>query len=207
MGYRLYELRGSDVLKRDDICELLRLSPAESQNLSVMLSQSIQSPITTSAGRLFDGLAALAGVRLRCSYEGQAAIELEHAARAVSEQAAYPFECAPSPAGGIECDWGPMAVGVLADRDSGVSTAEIAARIHCTLSAMIVSVAQRLQATAVALSGGCFQNARLVSQTVERLQVTGVRALWHRNVPPNDGGISVGQIAYAVAADAQNEKL
>jgi hydrogenase maturation protein HypF len=87
--------------------------------------------------------------------------------------------------------------GILADVRRGLPSTEIAARFHNTLADMIVTVARETGTKRVVLTGGCFQNARLLELTVARLEAIGFQPAWHQRIPPNDGGISLGQIAAA----------
>ena len=104
----------------------------------------------------------------------------------------YPFEvCDGSP---LVIDWQPAIIELLRENDVGI----VAAKFHNTLSEMIVTVARRVGQPRVVLSGGCFQNRYLTERTIERLSAEGFRPYWHQRVPPNDGGISLGQI-YAAA--------
>jgi hydrogenase maturation protein HypF len=151
--------------------------------------------VTTSAGRLFDAVAALCGVRAEVNYEGQAAIELE-ATCAPGEHGDYPL---------------PFADGVLDARETiralmddlaaGTLAGVVAARFHNTL-ARATAEACAARADTVVLSGGVFQNRRLLESTASRLTDAGVRVLTPERLPPNDGGIAYGQAAIAAARSA-----
>ena len=156
------------------------------------------SPATSSAGRLFDAVSSLLGIRDVVTYEGQAAIELEHAADG-GETGSYPV-----PVG----DGGRVAVaalirGVTDDLLRGTSVPAIAGRFHNALADVVLTVCSRLRQEhdlgTVALSGGVFQNALLLSRCLDRLEAAGFTVLTHRQVPPNDGGVSLGQAAVAAA--------
>jgi hydrogenase maturation protein HypF len=162
------------------------------------------SVATSSAGRLFDAVSAILGVRDAVNYEGQAAVELEQLADP-TEAAAYPARL-----GGATDDGAPLLVGgrdlvraVVEDLDAGVPAPLIAARFHNGLAEATVAACQAVRdATgleAVALSGGVFQNLLLLERTVARLELEGFRVLVHSRVPPNDAGISLGQAAVAGA--------
>jgi hydrogenase maturation protein HypF len=92
-------------------------------------------------------------------------------------------------------DWAPLIHAILTDQQNQVSIGRIAAQFHHTLVEIIVAMAKRWSATQVVLTGGCFQNRYLTERTVKRLRTEGFHPFWHRRVPPNDGGIAVGQIA------------
>jgi hydrogenase maturation protein HypF len=170
--------------------------------LERMMQSGLHAPLTTSAGRLFDGLAAIVGLHPRASYEGEAAIAFE-AVVEDGEHGAYPLPCVPQGAGWtaprLVIDWRPMVAEVLREVARGVARGVIAARVHAALAGAIVTVAQTLGERRVALTGGCFQNRRLVGRAASALRASGFDVLLHRQVPPNDGGISLGQVAVAVA--------
>ena len=164
---------------------------------------------TTSAGRLFDAVAALLGLRARVSYEAQAAIELEACSAGVpsDESIGAPLEL-PDVADGepFVLDPSPLVARVVQERDRGTPVAEVAARFHDGLGRAVAAAAARLAAQAglatVALSGGVFQNARLTRIVKAHLEEAGLEVLVHRRIPPNDGGISIGQAAIVAAIDA-----
>jgi hydrogenase maturation protein HypF len=151
------------------------------------------SPLTTSAGRLFDAVAAMCGVRAFVSYEGQAAVELEAL-------------CDPADCGAYELafehgvlDARPLIAAVAADVAAGVRVAAVSARFHEGLArATAAACAASGERTAV-LSGGVFQNRVLLERTAEHLERAGLRVLRPEALPPNDGGISYGQAAVAAA--------
>ncbi|QFY13121.1 carbamoyltransferase HypF [Nonomuraea phyllanthi] len=156
------------------------------------------APPTSSAGRLFDAVAALIGVRDTITYEGQAAIELEQLADP-GERAAYPAAVSDDlvVAG---CD---LVRAAAADLAAGTDPAVISARFHNGVGDVVVRCCRVLRDRAgletVALSGGVFQNLLLLRRTVARLEEAGFRVLTHSGVPANDGGISLGQVAVAAA--------
>ena len=171
-----------------------------------MLERRFNSPMTSSAGRLFDAVASLAGVRDCVSYEGQAAVELEWLATEVAAAGAYPFEVVDAGSGSstelmLVVDTRPLIAAVAEEAGKGVAAALIGRRFHTTLCDLIVTVCERLRdATGlgtVVLSGGVFLNALLTGEVHARLQGLGFRAYRHRRVPPNDGGLSLGQLAIA----------
>jgi hydrogenase maturation protein HypF len=175
-------------------------SAAELSVLKTMFKQGINSPLTTSVGRLFDGVAALAGFRQKAAFEGQAAMELEFSLNGVETGEAYPFkitEALQSADAPFILDWQPVIEGVLADLKRGVPAGEISAKFHNALAEAIILAARRVGQRQVALTGGCFQNRYLTERAVKRLEQEGFRAYWHQRVPPNDGGIALGQILAA----------
>jgi hydrogenase maturation protein HypF len=162
----------------------------------------VNSPPTSSMGRLFDAVSAVLGVRQRVSYEGQAAIELEQVA-ARGEAGRYAVDIGSSDPLRIN---GPgLLREVVDDLASGTPVDVIAARFHNSVAAVVVDVCVRLRAergvSMAALSGGVFQNVRLLRQCVTGLSDAGFEVLTHRRVPTNDGGVSLGQVAVAGARD------
>jgi hydrogenase maturation protein HypF len=177
-----------------------RVAPAALRTCLTMLERNFNSPPTSSAGRLFDAVAALAGARLRVSFEGQAAMELEWLATEAPADGAYPFDIGPA---GI-IDTRPLIRAVAEDVQRGVAAAAIARRFHTTLVEMIAAVCERIRSEhgrdEVVLSGGVFLNALLTREVSARLTAAGFRVYRHRRVPPNDGGLSLGQLAVAASA-------
>jgi hydrogenase maturation protein HypF len=216
----LWELYGDAALERDDLAPIRAFTRAERRTLAQMLARGINAPVTTSAGRLFDGVAALIGLHQRVSFEGQAAMALEYAADVtVAEGYAIAVrrvladkETRRQGDTGSESpnhlvtlspchllDWQLLLESVLADLARGVERGIIAARFHNALVQAIVAVAREIGEENVALSGGCFQNRWLTERAATRLAHAGFRVLLHRYVPPNDGCISLGQVVVAAA--------
>jgi len=170
--------------------------------LQAMLQKRINCPLTSSAGRLFDAVAAMIGLRQETKFEGQAAMELEFALDGIQTNESYSFDLFQEPCDDGEApwvvDWEPTIHAILQDVRQSVATGKISAKFHNTLVRMIVSVTQRVGVDRVVLTGGCFQNCYLTEQAIERLRQEGFRPYWHQRVPPNDGGIALGQIAAAV---------
>ncbi|UOG93760.1 MAG: carbamoyltransferase HypF [Candidatus Thiothrix sulfatifontis] len=169
--------------------------------LETMVARGLNSPLSSSCGRLFDAVAAaLDCSRDSISYEGQAAIELEALTPACLLKIVppYPFALEKNTAGCWEIDPAPMWYALLKDLQTGYCREAIAAQFHQGLIRIIVELAQHLcvecpTIQAVALSGGVFQNAILFNGVSQRLQAAGLPVLTHQHVPPNDGGIALGQ--------------
>jgi hydrogenase maturation protein HypF len=162
-----------------------------------LVRTGLSSPWTTSMGRLFDAVAALCGLRDEVTYEGQAAIELEACADP-AEAAAYDLPLARAegaPAVAV-LDARPTILAVAEDRARGVEPAVVSARFH---NAVARATAEACTEELVVLSGGVFQNRRLLTATREQLEARGHRVLVPERLPPNDGGISYGQAAVAAA--------
>ncbi len=181
-----------------------RLLPVELRTIERMLERRFNTPLTSSAGRLFDAVAALAGIRDCVSYEGQAAIELEWLASEVAPDGAYSFELGRTGEGPLVVDTRPLIRAIATER---AAAARIARRFHSTLVEIITAVCRRLGEstglTAVVLSGGVFLNALLTHEVMVRLADAGFRVYRHRLVPPNDGGLSLGQLAVAACGAAR----
>jgi len=188
----LHETRGDVIFEDARLGQCLGFTQIEFALLRGMLQTGASVARTSSAGRLFDGVAALLGLRQRSGFEGQAAMELEFAADGTDAAAPYAFAV-----DGASVDWAPMVEAIDADRAAGTPVAVIARRFHETLAAMIVSVAQREGLDRVCLTGGCFQNLRLAEGAIARLRAAGFKPYWHQRVPPNDGGIALGQLVAA----------
>ncbi|MDQ3729181.1 MAG: carbamoyltransferase HypF [Actinomycetota bacterium] len=160
------------------------------------------SPVTTSAGRLFDAVSALLGVRTRVSYEGQAAAELEGLAD-LSERGAYEFSAEGGGKAPLVLDPRPAIRSIVADLDRDEPAPTIAARFHNGLASATAAAAERVcreqSLDLVALSGGVFQNRLLAERTLDALDAASLEALMPVALPPNDGGIAFGQVAVAAA--------
>jgi hydrogenase maturation protein HypF len=163
-----------------------------------LLDAAAFCPPATSAGRWFDAVAALLGVRDEISYEGQAAVELEALA---GDVVAAPLPFAITAGDPFAVDLRPAVRAIVRARENGAAAPELAAAFHETLAAVVADVCRRVRAATgldtVALSGGCFQNARLTTRCLALLGADGFAVLVHRRVPPNDGGLSLGQAAVA----------
>jgi hydrogenase maturation protein HypF len=179
-----------------------RVKPDGWRQVSELERSGVASPLTTSAGRLFDAVAALAGVRSEVNYEGQAAIELEAVADP-GETAAYPL-----PLGGAEPPGAPLVIdprpavrGVVRDVERGTPAPRVSARFHNALAVATATgcelAAARSGVDTVVLSGGVFQNRLLLGRTAGLLRDAGLRVLIPELLPPNDGGVSYGQLAVA----------
>ena len=210
----LYEIFGDKVLGKKKLAPIAAFSAPELVTLKTMLARGVNSPLTSSVGRLFDAVASLIDLRQQIQFEGQAAMELEFALDGVETDEAYELRLGSQPAirnsprrslqrsqgpkSAIILDWSPMIEAILADMERGVSVGIISAKFHNALVEAIIAVAKRVGQNRVVLSGGCFQNRYLTERTVRRLQAEGFRPYWHQRVPPNDGGIALGQVVAAL---------
>ncbi|MBN2330127.1 MAG: carbamoyltransferase HypF [Candidatus Omnitrophica bacterium] len=204
----LYERFGDAIFERSDLAPICAFSKPDLHILRDMLHKQLNSPLTSSAGRLFDAVASLLDIRQTVSFEGQAAMELEFAINdasgdseddALKIEQGYLFDIIkPENNDSLIVDWAPMLDALLEDIQSGRSQSYCSIRFHNGLAEVVVSIAKRLKENRVVLTGGCFQNKYLCERTIQRLREEGFEPFWHRHVPPNDGGISLGQIAAAV---------
>jgi hydrogenase maturation protein HypF len=187
-------------------------TPAAQRHVQRMVNQKCHAPLTSSMGRLFDAIAALARIRAKISYEGQAASELEWLATEMPSSAGYSWEVCEmtdSCQSPRETDVGPWWIvdtrpiirDVSIDVMQGVSAALIARRFHSTVVDVISDICRRIQRAhgmrKIVCSGGVFMNALLRKETDERLGAEGFSVFHQRRVPANDGGLSLGQLAIA----------
>lgn len=176
----------------------LGLDEATRSLLGALVERRVNAPWTSSVGRLFDAIAAIAGVAATSAYEGEAAMRLEAALRDEPGRPAYalPLEDAAWP---IDLDWRPLVQAAAADAARGVPPSAISLRFHNALAGAIVAVARRAGLHDVVLSGGVFQNAALVGRARAGLLDAGFTSFIHHRVPPNDGGLALGQAVLAAA--------
>ncbi len=254
----LYEVWGDNLFENRAEIDKLAFSPQERKLLQAMLQKNLNAPVTSSAGRLFDGIAALIGLRQQLSFEGQAAMQLEFALDGTDTEETYPIAVGNGEKGGggegesgrggerergreifsqsplstqhsalstqhsalstqpsalstqhsalstqhsalfaLVVDWSPMLRGILEDVNSNLPVGIISAKFHNTLVEAIAAVAKLVGVERIVLTGGCFQNRYLTEKAIRRLQSENFRPYWHQRVPPNDGGIALGQIVAA----------
>jgi len=160
--------------------------------LRPVLERGVHAPWTSSVGRLFDAVAYLAGIAEENQFEGQAAMNLERAIGDTVSAEAYQFDLRNGVA-----DWSALIADICADRQKGADASQIAARFHNALANWIVEVSESTGVSDIVLSGGVFQNGYLSERVCNLLEARGLRVLTHRQVPPNDGGIALGQAVLA----------
>jgi hydrogenase maturation protein HypF len=208
----LFEILGKTAFERDDLFPVQSFSVSERGMLRQMITQQLNSPWASSVGRLFDAVASLVGLRQQVSFEGQAAMELEFAIQGEPVDEAYSFRIREDAIGAIDesplqiVDWEPVVLEILDDTRKGVAIGKISAKFHNTLAKIIVDVAKKIGEERVVLTGGCFQNRYLTERTVQCLLAEGFRPYWHQRVPPNDGGIALGQV-FAVLRNVAGKTL
>lgn len=183
-----------------DLALWRHVSPQRLNVVRAMVTRGINTVPTSSCGRLFDAVASIIGIRHEITFEGQAAIELEVSARTGIEEW-YPFDITLDDPWRI--DMRSTIVSLVRELQQGSPSGLLAAKFHNTVAAVIIEVCQRLRACTglnqVCLSGGTFQNVVLLTRAVAGLQGCGFEVFLHAQVPPNDGGIALGQAVIANA--------
>ncbi len=192
----LYEILESILFSLDDISALKSFKRSEVEILHQMLLKDLNSPRTSSVGRLFDAVASIVGLRQTAQFEAQAAMELEFLTLGVHSDQLYPYEiCKSSSIDGVaEIDWKLIVLGIVDDVRRFVDVSLISTKFHNSLVSIVLDIAKQIGLEKVVLSGGCFQNVYLAEHCIESLRQEGFRPYWHQRVPPNDGGIALGQI-------------
>lgn len=200
----LFAAFGAAAFERTELAPLAAFTGAELGVLRTMLLRGVNAPLTSSVGRLFDAFAALAGLVQRASHEGEAAARLEGLVPQGCAAAGYSFPLRDGPSQGardaaplIEIDWQPALETALADLATGSGAGAVATAFHAGLARAIAAVASRVGEPRVLLTGGCFQNARLTELAVAALREANREPHWHARVPPNDGGLALGQAVWA----------
>lgn len=184
-----------------------RIEARDRDAVVALIRRGRHAPLASSAGRLFDAVAALLGACARASYEGQAAAELEALSRPGEDPYPLPVGAADASRecdarqGLLELDARPLVRAVVADLERGVDPPRIGGRFHAALAQGILETCRRIRdrtgTGAVALTGGCFQNPLLTRLASDGLERAGFRVLLHARIPPGDGGIALGQVAVA----------
>ncbi|MGC8654351.1 MAG: carbamoyltransferase HypF [Candidatus Kryptoniota bacterium] len=206
----LFEMFGGEISELVDRKILNKFSSNELSTLLSMLRGRVNSPLTSSAGRLFDAAASISGVRDVSRFEGQSAMEFEYAIEGETFEDFYPYavnESAFNAVGDFTnpsyvIDWGGIVSGLLNDVYKMVPVKYISAKFHNAMAQVIVEIARRAGIEKVILSGGCFQNKYLSERAINILTEDGFQPYWHQRIPPNDGGISLGQ-AYIALTEMQ----
>ncbi len=188
----LHELYGEAEYSRQDLLPVAAFPKPALAVIQQMLAKRVNSPFTSSVGRLFDAVASIIGLRHTIQFEGQAAMELEFALAGQETEDSYPFIV--SEGHPMTVDWAPLMFDLIADQQHNLPVGVMSAKFHNTLAEIVVSVARRVGESRVVLTGGCFQNKYLTERTIHLLRTAGFRPYWHQRVPPNDGGIALGQL-------------
>jgi hydrogenase maturation protein HypF len=208
----LYECLGEAVVDsarrtrpdRLDLDLVRSFLPSELSILKTMLQRGLNTPRTSSVGRLFDAIASLLGLCQKSSFEGQAAMQLEYAIDGHTTDDTYPYQIVQQPDLPLQFDYVPTIEAILQDLHDRVSPAIISATFHNTLVAGLGDITCHLrnqypEMLKVVLTGGCFQNRYLLERSIEQLQRHNFLVGYHHQLPSNDGGIAAGQIMAALS--------
>ncbi|GAA4644093.1 hypothetical protein GCM10023115_20530 [Pontixanthobacter gangjinensis] len=201
----LSQCYGDALWKREDIPAVASFSHSERAILRTAMTRKINAPLTSSMGRLFDIVASVLGLRQIVSFEGEAALAVEFAAGCLRNPTALPAPILSQMNGSEQIDWRPMLETLCESALQGVSTDELAGGFHVWLSKAACLVARRAGISKVVLTGGCFQNALLCGLVAKDLREAGFEPFMHRKIPCNDGGLAVGQAAFAASPLTQEE--
>jgi hydrogenase maturation protein HypF len=189
----LFEIWGDAIFEKSKFSLILdKFNFNELSILRKMLCQNINSYRTSSMGRIFDAIASILDIRQISSFEAQAAMMLEFCAKS-NETGFYDFNINENKIHII--DWKPMIEEILFDLKNNIEKSKISAKFHNTISQIILKIAKLTGENKILLSGGCFQNAFLLENTIKLLEENNFNVYWHQRIPPNDGGISFGQVA------------
>ncbi|MDD2365708.1 MAG: carbamoyltransferase HypF [Desulfuromonadaceae bacterium] len=196
----LYQAMGDEAFKIDHPV-FRQLPESEMKLFTQMLRRGINSPLTSSCGRLFDAVAALLNLRYKVSYDGQAAIELEALSEYGESSGEYRYTMLTPGDAPLQLDFSPMFVEILSDLERGISACDIAHRFHRSIASasteICLSIAESGGHDRVLFSGGVFQNRLLTEMLYNGLTSCGLKVFTHRLTPPNDGCIALGQAAVA----------
>jgi len=197
----LYACFGKEAFEMRDLPTLKAFTDEELEWMKAALEHDVQSPNCRSVGRLFDGVSSILGIRQKISYEGQGAMALEFTANGKADRI-YPFDIRPGGRPKYLINWGRTLSAIIEDAKSGAGNETISSRFHATLAQMAAKIAEAVGEKKVVLSGGCFQNALLVREFRKVLGNGGFEVYTHQRIPPNDGGISLGQVIATAEARA-----
>jgi hydrogenase maturation protein HypF len=199
LGEAVFDSARRTLRERLNLAPVQSFLPAERSILKTMLQRGLNTPRTSSMGRLFDAIASLLGLCQKSSFEGQAAMQLEYAIDGHTTDATYPYQIVQQPDLALQFDYVPTIDAILQDLLDRVSPAIISATFHNTVVAGLVDITcllrnQYPEMVKVVLTGGCFQNRYLLERSIEQLQRHDFLVGYHHQLPSNDGGIAVGQI-------------
>lgn len=190
----LYTMYCKGIIEDKKCHNLISINGTELKTLIDMIDKKINSPLTSSVGRIFDSVASLIGLTNTVNYEGQAAMNLEFLT--INTDTDDKYECEINKGVDIHyiIDWEPMFKELLSDISNMISKNIIAVKFHNTLANVILEIVKKVNLDRILLSGGCFQNKYLLEKSIKILSNNGFNVYWHQRIPPNDGGISLGQI-------------
>ncbi len=190
----LYDIYGDKVFELTNI-PLIKMNDAKL--IKQMLDKELNSPVTSSAGRLFDGVSAIIGLKNTANFEAQAAMELEFATDDVKTNEYFSFSIDEQNDGTLVFNWHDVVKGIVDDINNKISSGIISTKFHNSLVEVIVQVSKKVGFEKIALSGGCFLNKYLLERAINRLSEEGFKVYTQQRVPSGDGGISLGQMKYS----------
>ena len=204
----LVEAFGAEIINRTELPTLQAFDQQVSRVLLQMITKGVNAPWTSSAGRLFDGIASIIGLRQVIRHEGMAAMEMEFLLGEAGTGPALPspvppFDLRRTADGQIVIDWSTFVAAIMSGVHAKVGMPALSRAFHDELIETIIRIAREAGRERIVLSGGCFQNRYLTEGAVRRLREEGLRPYWHQRVPPNDGGIALGQAYAAVHASGR----
>ncbi len=187
----LYEIYSNHIFKHKNLDFLSSFSQQEKHLLQQSLNKQLNTPYTSSVGRLFDGVSSLLGLCHINNFEGQAAMLLEQKTSLEVTDDSYSYLLLKNHP--LIIDWQPMVIEILEDL-THLGKHKIAAKFHNTLAEIMLNLANQAQQKKIVLSGGCFQNAYLTERCIKKLETAGFTVYTHEKAPPNDGGLALGQL-------------
>lgn len=191
----LYDVFGDDLFEMRDVKTIQAFSKNELKILKEMLKKDISCVLTSSVGRIFDAISSILGLRQFTDFEGQAAMELEFEGEKFKTNKYYLFEIInDNESEPIIISWSKMIHEIIEDMKNNISISEIACKFHNMLVEIIIEIAKIISIEKIVLSGGCFQNKYLTEYSIKRLTEENFKPYFHHKIPPNDGGISLGQL-------------
>lgn len=190
----LYEMHGGNLFAEKKFDVVASLPSFDRHNLSRILASGYQCPLSTSVGRIFDAVSALLLPHINVTFEGQAAMALEFISEKSSATAYYPFHVMEKNNEPAVIDWIPMLQAILQELHDKIPAEDIGKKFHNTLAEMIVAMAKGFKIPTVLLTGGVFQNRLLTKSAIKALSNAHFTPLWHQEIPPNDGGLALGQL-------------
>ncbi len=190
----LYDVYGGEVFELTNI-PLTKMAGAKL--IKQMLDKELNSPITSSAGRLFDGVSAIIGLRNTVNFEAQAAMELEFATDDVKTNDYFSFSIDELNDSTLIFNWQDIVKGIVDDINNKISAGIISAKFHNSLVEAIVQISKKVGFEKIALTGGCFLNKYLLERAINRLSEEGFKVYTQQRVPAGDGGISLGQMKFS----------
>ena len=203
----LFEVFGRAAFEMDDLPPIARIPDADKPRLMKMLKARINTPTTTSMGRLFDAVASLLGIHQSCTFEGEAAMGLQFAAGSI-DTLVPPLWFEIDGSGPCQLDWRPTIRDIVVRIRQGEPANSIARAFHVALADGLtewITTVAKPPYPSVLLTGGGFQNKLLAEMSVTALRDKGMKPHLHRRVPPNDGGLALGQL-YAAALHSKHEQ-